>query len=1188
MIGSSQKLSLTTACILSTSLACAVVAQEFTPDDFVVVSGPTTPRVAYALKKSNTSLQVAIDVATFTPDGNGTGVQVGLAATRHVTLDEQKAKADKTPNGTRYLFTVAAKDLADAPADWAKLRMALAARWTGGPGGADRLRERFLHADGGAPHAALASSPQGWRTLDLNEYEHLVADRKARIVINYEQPMDGKATVVIEDLQGRRIRNLLSGATRGKGPQTLLWDGLDDEGELAKTGEYRWRSLHHPGLRPEHLFSFCNGNETFTQPFGSNHQHFVTATTNGKQVFFAAAMTEGGYAMIGVDLQGKFTCGYNPIHGSGMDAIAVTADDKYLYAAHDGEAWGQHIKKDKPDWKDQVFMSLSRFDIAEGRIKDYPGGKRFARIEDHEWGPGTEKPALKKGMSLGGMALLDGNLYISSRKEDALLIVDASTGKQTGKIELKAPGALTAHAGALYAVSDSSVVRIDPAAGRPATLIASGTIDPRGLALDEKGQLYVTDAKSNTVQVYDANGKLQKTIGKPGGAYTGAYDAQRMVNPRGIAVAGGRLWVAEDRQNPKRALAWDLAKDNVVLEKFGNPPYGSPNAGFDDQDHTQWLGHGCRWKLDFEQKTATPLSVLGGSWSQMHYKFLRRDGRTYLIGLGGATTIGELRSDGTLKDLALISSTHRYCFQMNWNPPETFIEAFNKAYPDKKGKHGDKGPGVLWVDANGDGRAQTEEYDFSTTTEDFAGGYWGHDFNDLTIRIPARVKGRTVIATLKPEGYHPSGAPRYPKLNDACATGVPVDLPGCQVETSVDRFGNLVCNSDPWMKCFAPDGKLLWRYANRWSNVHGSHQAPLPETGVLQGSLFMLGFAPMDEQADLFIVNGNHGRFFALTSDGLYFDEMFKDVRLGGSRDALLVGGECFGGYFGRSEKDKNYYLQTGGDGYRLFRLNGIQEAKRATGTVQVTPEQLAAAERNRARKLAEEQKPKDAVAATLKKAPNIDGKDNDWPKEFTLSWDRNGRFPVKVRCAVDAANLYLFYEVQDESPWTNNGKDWTTLFKTGDSVDLQLGTNTGAPADRRGPVPGDLRLLIAPSEGQSIAVLYQHRVPGAKNPVTFTCPWRSETVDVVRKVDGARIAVTKENNRYRVEASIPLADLGLKDVSGKKYKVDFGVIYGDPEGTINQLRSYWSNSATGLVNDVPGEIMLSPNLWGSLKMGGE
>ena len=61
-----------------------------------------------------------------------------------------------------------------------------------------------------------------------------------------------------------------------------------------------------------------------------------------------------------------------------------------------------------------------------------------------------------------------------------------------------------------------------------------------------------------------------------------------------------------------------------------------------------------------------------------------------------------------------------------------------------------------------------------------------------------------------------------------------------------------------------------------------------------------------------------------------------------------------------------------------------------------------------------------------------------------------------------------------------------------------------------------------------------------------------------------------------------PLGDLGL-DASafGKPLRCDFGVIYGDAEGTTNVFRNYWSNQATGLVNDVPGEIMLAPNLWG-------
>ena len=206
--------------------------------------------------------------------------------------------------------------------------------------------------------------------------------------------------------------------------------------------------------------------------------------------------------------------------------------------------------------------------------------------------------------------------------------------------------------------------------------------------------------------------------------------------------------------------------------------------------------------------------------------------------------------------------------------------------------------------------------------------------------------------------------------------------------------------------------------------------------------------------------------------------------------------------------------------------------------------------------------------------------------------WSRNGQFPVAVRAAHDGKTLYLSFAVKDGSPWVNNGKDWQLLFKTGDSVDLQLGADPTANPQRSAPVPGDLRLLIAPFQGGNIAVLYRHRLPDPQagaptDSVVFQCPWRSEKVDSVRKLASAKIAVNRSGNSYLVKAAVPLGDLGL-DASafGKLLRCDFGVIYGDAEGTTNIFRNYWSNQATGLVNDVPGEIMLTPNLWGRRYFG--
>ena len=1188
---SAVPLSLTTLWLL----AMAAGAADFpNGDDFVVVSGPASPHVAYALQREGDRLTVVVDVAS--SDGDA-AIQVGLHAAATLLLSDKEADVRRGNGAVRYRFSVPTGRLVAGEGDRAKLRMGLAVAWAGGPFGQDRQRERFRHV-GGAPHAPLSANPADWLPLDLAEHEALVADRRKRIAFDFEQPMDGKATIVIEDANGQRVRNLLAGRPMVQGHHRILWDGLDERGNVVSSGAYRWRAISHPGVRPEYLFSFCNdGNPPWrtgsgTDMWGPDHSTLTAAAAGEEWTFLGSSVAESGYAMVAVDAAGVKRMHYNQVHGTGLWKIALAAGGRFLYAAHDGFAWGQHVDSKKPDWKAPMGLTVTRFDVKSGQVVPFPDNQRFAVVSTLEIGPGSANPKWE-GPSLGGLAFLDGRLYVSNRASNAVVVLDAETGKKVGELPLDAPGALAAHAGRLLAVSKSAIVRIAPASKKSESVVG-GLGAPEGIAVDGEGRLYVSDGQTHTVRVFDAKGNALHQIGKPGGPYAGPYDPERMVNPRGLAVApNGWLWVTEERWNPKRALAWDLKTGKVAKEKFGPTAYGASEAGFDEADPTRWVGQGAAWKLDFGRKTATPTSILserpghvGGFFKEAQYAFHRQDGRTFLIGLGGVTTISELRPDGTLRDLAFVASTHRFSFACNWNPPEPFIEAFDRAYPNRKGKHADKGPGVLWVDANGDGLCQANEFDFSTECDHFAGAYWGHRLHDLTIRVPATVKGRRVLVVLEPQGFLASGAPKYPSLNAACAAAKPIDLDTNELETAVDRFGRLVANSDPEMKCFASDGRTLWAYPNRWTNVHGSHNAPLPETGVMQGALYFLGMAPLDDQADVFVMNGNHGRFFALTSDGLYLDEMFKDVRMGASIDAYLIGGECFGGCFGRSATDGAYYLQSGHTDYRIFRVHGLAEARRSQGACTVAPEQAIAAANNQVRSAAgTTTQTREATAPFRPTPPNIDGNDNDWPRDAAIRWDKSGKFPVTVRAAWDKQNLYLFYHVQDPSPWVNHGKDWTTLFKTGDSVDLQLGTEPAADPARRGPVPGDLRLLIAPREEKPVAVLYRHRAPGAADPVTFTSPWRSEKVASVAIVAGAKIAVAKGIDDYRVEAAIPLASLGLKPPGA--FRADFGAIYGDPGGAINMLRSYWSNQATGLVNDVPGEIMLHPNLWGTLKLEG-
>jgi len=1176
--------------------AAPASAQDAASDiETVSAADPLAPEVTYGLERGADGLRLKFTLEGFRPGAADASLRVGVAADRQVILEARNAAITPSREGNTatWRFRVPAARLIRNPEGWRNLRLAFDVTWAGPILGAPRLKQRYRHLDHAAPHAGLSPDPARWQPLDLNAWENEIADRRQEIAIDFRQPMDGRATVVIEDAGGRRIRNLISGEPAEAGRHRFRWDGLDENGVLQPPGAYRWRAISHPGLKPVYEMSFANAP-------GSNHGTFHAAATNGQVVILGTQLSEGGHQVVILEKDGTPVRGMNAPHGAGLGRVQVAADEKYVYAAYDGAGWGAGVDRSKRNWAASYAITLIRFEIATGAIVDFPGKPRLPRVLEYRVGPGSPG-GVPDQLALRGLVLLEGKLYLADHLNGRIRVVDPANAQEIASFPLEKPWALAAGGGALFAVTgDRALFRIDPASGK-ATRLATVPGNPSGLALDAQGRFYVSDQETQLIRVLDPGGKEIGQIGHGGGVTPGPYDPLRFHNPEGLVVSDNLLWVTEkQRWQPKRFAAFDLLTGKARHQFFGPTAYGAPGAGFDPQDETRWIGQGTLFKLDFERKSATPLSVLGGEDGRRH-TFWRQDGRTFVITSGKITTLQELTAQGTLKPLAASSSAHQFCFAHQWHPPEVFLEAFRRDYPEVpylKGEEGgmqvirpDHGYGMLWVDRNGDGEMQAAEIEFATGAENLGGNGWSHDFHDLTLRLPGTVNGKNVLVTLKPDGWWPGGAPKYPPLAEAIAAAVPIDLPGRSMRGSaVDRFGNLIVTSSP-MTAFSPDGRLLWHYRNEWDGVHGSHKAPLPSTGELQGVLFFSGIAPLDKESDVFLLNGNHGRAFVMTSDGLYLDEMFKDVRLlvdtQGSGVGIL-GGECFGGTFGRSEKTGNYYFQGGGIEYRIYRIEGLKETIRQQGDFTVGEDQLAAARRALLRRQQEATRRTVARAVRLAKPPTPDGKDSDWREALPIAWNKRGQFPVSVRIGYDDTHLYLFYKVADDSPWVNHGGDWQTLFKTGDGVDLQLATDANADPRRKNAAPGDLRLFIAPQGEQNVAVLYRHRAPGAKQDdgVTFQSPWRSERVDRVKKLENLHIGIVRNPGEYVAEIAVPLAELGIASPDGLRLKGDFGVIYGDAAGTINLFRNYWSNQVTGLINDVPGEIMLHPDLWGVIEFG--
>src|SRR5687767_9617146 len=74
-------------------------------DDFVVLSGAQSPRVAYALRREGTTFYLTLEVEAGMAEAVP-GVQVGIAADKNLTLDEKNAKVTRGRDKTRYEFSV--------------------------------------------------------------------------------------------------------------------------------------------------------------------------------------------------------------------------------------------------------------------------------------------------------------------------------------------------------------------------------------------------------------------------------------------------------------------------------------------------------------------------------------------------------------------------------------------------------------------------------------------------------------------------------------------------------------------------------------------------------------------------------------------------------------------------------------------------------------------------------------------------------------------------------------------------------------------------------------------------------------------------------------------------------------------------------------------------------------------------
>jgi hypothetical protein len=1048
-------------------------------------------------------------------------------------------------------------------------------------------------------------------------------------------------TVALNDSTGRRVRNLGGDLApedyqlAEEGDTRLVevkWDCLDDWGRLVEPGTYRAVGLTHAGLGAEYEMCFYNpgtppwATRDGSGAWGADHAAPQCVARAGEWMMVSWAFAEGGSGIIGIGPDGLKKWGEK------RGASALAADDHYVYAIT--SSWhtqGRLCRLAKADGSYQPFVLDGKARPLELSLEDL----------------GIAEGAPVGGESAGGTAALAacaGKLLLAT-PGGKLAVLEAASARLLKLHHVPGISALAVGAGPegrCYAVQDGKVVSVDLETGRVSAFATPGLAQPAALAVDNDGNVVVADVGPDSqVKAYDTAGKCVYTCGRKGGRpIRGPFDPQGMVRMSSVAMdARGAVWVVENWNFPRRVGVWGR-DGKLVRDYLGNTGYGGTGCYLHDQ----------RPALAYCGPIEILLDKAAAAWRVSQVLWVPQ-----ALPVGGSAGAVQTGVECFPIDTGSAMHPQRFTSSASGQPREylyahdprdggghvIYMERGGKWQPvsavclaghisggfDQDGRiiaqpSGEFAglnalDGVFWNDKNADGRVQRDECTIvptqdpgdpprqpqarrGTTALSLDNGWGGRIGQDLVFYTDG-------LWRFRPTGFTDDGAPLYAPAGmerfgpEERGDLVPVPEDNLLLCLS---FKNYAERTTGMLGIDARTGAVRWSYPNIFPGVHGSHRATMPAPGLLIGPLKICGVADLGGQVGrVFLMRGNLGQDFLMTTDGLYVGAMFQDGRLPGEslpdKEASLRGkpmetfshgSEPFNGWFGR-QADGKVRMTTGfpREAAMVLEVKGLDTLRRLAGP-EVTLDReaiLKADAANGARALAAA-KPKAYTITRLRAAPDA-RKDPDWWRKLpVMPIERPGLTEkAEARLACDGTNLYAVFDVTDATPWINEGKDLTRLFKTGDAADIQLATSGGGTAAKRSEVAaGDVRIVFAPLEGKPAAVLMRPIDPVAPKDrrVTYHSPVGDKTFDRVEVLSAAQVTVTVQTGRYHLEAVVPLNALGMAGLAaGQTIRGDVGVIFSDAQGRTDAARIYWSNPNTNLVSDLPLEAWLYPATWGEL-----
>jgi len=530
---------------------------------------------------------------------------------------------------------------------------------------------------------------------------------------------------------------------------------------------------------------------------------------------------------------------------------------------------------------------------------------------------------------------------------------------------------------------------------------------------------------------------------------------------------------------------------------------------------------------------------------------------------------------------------------------------------------------TIWSDVNGDGKQDADEVKVLPYTLMLAGAnHWSMNMNpaDFTIYCGILNEGSakhnagtaqkinfqavklsqnvfSKVYRISLSGFTACAAPKWDldKMQELpYVYNEGLQNTGFGMLPSKDNKYLLTCGTD--FKCFDLEkGKEIWSYPNTFANVHGSHAAPPPIPGLMRGAFGIIGTFKTPETGTVWAINSNCGEWYLLNEEGYFLSHLFQgdplkvhfpEKAVPGSDMSECpcgAGGEDFGGSLTQGA-DGKVYGEAGAHAYWNLLISGFDKvSKIGTGKIEIKPEDIPLA---KAQQEAQMQVAIGTRQIEVKKlTPAFSGNlGKDFQGVQQVNFQKNEDSAVRTVAAWDEKNLYLGWEVKDNTPWVNGATEAAQMYVCGDTVDFQFGSDPKASSKRSEAAAGDFRISIGNYQGKPTAVLYR-QFSSVKKPKSFSsglvAKYEVEFVDVLADAQ-IQANVKPDKKGYIVEASIPWASLGFTPEPGVKYHGDLGVTHGNVDSRTS-LRTYWSNQETGLVNDVVYELRMVPKNWGDI-----